>query len=629
MSAPGGASEGTTLLLILWVSIAGSDALEMTIFKDQLEVFQGQDVVLDCKVTGYTPAVLNLSFVAVEWRFVSTQQLVYSFNGGFIDALRPGATVTLENLKRGDASLHLPKVQIEEEGEYKCIVYVTPSKAEKSSSVRVLAKPKITLSERHFTINNGSEGALTCDVNRFYPKTHGISWVKVSRGVETEITTGIITQIVVNNSDRTFSVSSKLNIRPTLDDDGNRYRCVVKHRAFSDNFTLEAELTVVVKKPQEPAGNGPGAVIGGVVGLLVIVLLAAAAFCFWKKWTQAPPKITEILKPVRFIHGQRSDLSWEVTGFKPKEIEIVVLLTRKRKEQLTLFVWKFPKDEKRSCQIEEGVPLVDIKDGCERVNSFTAEPPRCVQLKNGTFSVKCLIGFCPDVSEDDGAQMTVKVHHKILKTPLEKSVKFDVEVPPTMTEIKMPTGIVHGDKVALTWEVNGFNPQAIEIAVLVKRKVDQEAKELFHWQIPEKEKQTIPSDINPSVKETTQVNSFTAEVAKIKQTDNGTFSVNCSATMCADVSRDNGAEFTVRVKHTAMENPLTGCVTLHVAAPPTITDILLPTDITHGDCSTLSWSVSGFNPRPIEISCEEDRRERYKNTHKKNKEIEVMLFPNF
>uniref|UniRef100_A0A4W3INN5 Ig-like domain-containing protein n=1 Tax=Callorhinchus milii TaxID=7868 RepID=A0A4W3INN5_CALMI len=117
-----------------------TDALEMTIFKDQLEVFQGQDVVLDCKVTGYTPAVLNLSFVAVEWRFVSTQQLVYSFNGGFIDALRPGATVTLENLKRGDASLHLPKVQIEEEGEYKCIVYVTPSKAEKSSSVRVLGK---------------------------------------------------------------------------------------------------------------------------------------------------------------------------------------------------------------------------------------------------------------------------------------------------------------------------------------------------------------------------------------------------------------------------------------------------------------------------------------------------------
>uniref|UniRef100_A0A4W3GZ72 Ig-like domain-containing protein n=1 Tax=Callorhinchus milii TaxID=7868 RepID=A0A4W3GZ72_CALMI len=104
------------------------------------------------------------------------------------------------------------------------------------------AKPKVTLSKRHFTINNGSEGALTCDVNRFYPKTHGIRWVKVSRGVETEITTGIITQIVAHNSDRTFSVSSKLNIRPTLDDDGNRYRCVVKHRAFSDNFTLEGEF---------------------------------------------------------------------------------------------------------------------------------------------------------------------------------------------------------------------------------------------------------------------------------------------------------------------------------------------------------------------------------------------------
>uniref|UniRef100_A0A4W3GGV3 Uncharacterized protein n=1 Tax=Callorhinchus milii TaxID=7868 RepID=A0A4W3GGV3_CALMI len=175
------------------------------------------------------------------------------------------------------------------------------------------------------------------------------------------------------------------------------------------------------------AGNGPGAVIGGVVGLLVIVLLAVAAFGFWKKWNQAPPKITEIHKPARFIHGQRADLSWEVTGFKPKEIEIVVLLTRKRKEQLKLFVWNFTKDENVSCQIEEGVPIVDIKDGCERVNSFTAEPPRCVQLENGTFSVKCLIGFCPDVSEDDGAQMTVKVNHKTLKTSLEKSVNFEVE----------------------------------------------------------------------------------------------------------------------------------------------------------------------------------------------------------
>uniref|UniRef100_A0A4W3IX76 Uncharacterized LOC103174897 n=1 Tax=Callorhinchus milii TaxID=7868 RepID=A0A4W3IX76_CALMI len=93
--------------------------------------------------------------------------------------------------------------------------------------------PQVSLSPEHIIITNGSAGFLRCDATGFYPQEILFRWVKVSHGRETDIIpSDFSTEYKGTNRDGTFSVSSQLRIRPNLDDDGNKYMCVVTHRTL-------------------------------------------------------------------------------------------------------------------------------------------------------------------------------------------------------------------------------------------------------------------------------------------------------------------------------------------------------------------------------------------------------------
>ncbi|XP_058519278.1 natural cytotoxicity triggering receptor 3 ligand 1 isoform X3 [Ochotona princeps] len=127
------------LLLVLWgVLEAAGFRVEMA---DRTQtVFLNDNTTIICKIPG-SPA-LDISTVGVVWsvkrKGSEEKVLLFEYYGDHKKAYRPGANISQEKLKNGDASLYLPAVQLSDAGEYFCKVVVTPEKDEKSVQLEVV-----------------------------------------------------------------------------------------------------------------------------------------------------------------------------------------------------------------------------------------------------------------------------------------------------------------------------------------------------------------------------------------------------------------------------------------------------------------------------------------------------------
>jgi natural cytotoxicity triggering receptor 3 ligand 1 len=68
---------------------------------------------------------------------------VFEFYGDQQEAVRPGADVFLLGLELGNASLHLPTMELREAGEYRCKVVVTPEKAEGTTRLEIVGESSV------------------------------------------------------------------------------------------------------------------------------------------------------------------------------------------------------------------------------------------------------------------------------------------------------------------------------------------------------------------------------------------------------------------------------------------------------------------------------------------------------
>ncbi|XP_007885700.2 uncharacterized protein LOC103174897 isoform X2 [Callorhinchus milii] len=477
-------------------------------------------------------------------------------------------------------------------------------------SIAGSAQPQVSLSPEHIIITNGSAGFLRCDATGFYPQEILFRWVKVSHGRETDIIpSDFSTEYKGTNRDGTFSVSSQLRIRPNLDDDGNKYMCVVTHRTLSYNIVREAKLNV-------EESTIPWPIVGGVVGgVSLVLLLVLVLWCCCKKQIKGtkkgvPPRISELRKPDQFKHGVASRMNWEVTGFIPRMITITLLVRRKGKEPQPLYEWNLKNNEDPLEYDEKGLLLNSsyVLDGNNKEDSITAAIAKCVKQDDGTFSLKSTITICPDASEDDGAEVTLKVQHETLGKPLTSSVKLVIaRVPPRISELSKTDQFKHGEESRTGWEVTGFTPRMITITLIVRRK-GKEPQPLYEWNFKKNEDPLEYDEkglllnssciLNGNKKE----DSITASISKCVQLDDGTFSVKGMIIICPDASEDDGAEVTLKVHHESLKNPLASSVKLViVGVAPTVTEIDLRPEIKHSEVASLSWSVTGFTPKPISI----------------------------
>ncbi|XP_027708418.1 natural cytotoxicity triggering receptor 3 ligand 1 [Vombatus ursinus] len=131
------------------------------------------NVTIPCILYESGSVTLNISLIGVRWFLrradSDKEDKVFEYNGGKQTQFRPGASISLSRLKKGNASLFLPFIQLQEGGEYRCEIIIPPTKEERTSRVDVVAQPSSIPLPPETEVEEKKVYIKNCTVAGFYP----------------------------------------------------------------------------------------------------------------------------------------------------------------------------------------------------------------------------------------------------------------------------------------------------------------------------------------------------------------------------------------------------------------------------------------------------------------------------
>ncbi|XP_041867650.1 class II histocompatibility antigen, M beta 1 chain-like isoform X2 [Melanotaenia boesemani] len=119
---------------------------------------------------------------------------------------------------------------------------------------------------------------VSCHTTGFYPNTALMFWRKDGEEIHENVEHGEI----LPNHDWTFQLSVKLNVSSIPPEDWRRYDCVFQLSGLENNITTILDKNMIRTNLVSPSEFPSGAVIGGCVGLLLLLLCITGLF-FWKR----------------------------------------------------------------------------------------------------------------------------------------------------------------------------------------------------------------------------------------------------------------------------------------------------------------------------------------------------------
>ncbi|XP_040183915.1 uncharacterized protein LOC120917004 isoform X2 [Rana temporaria] len=561
----------TPMILLIGFPILchSQTALEIMDSSSPIEAILGQNVTIPCVLTDkYQPEKdldLNLATDSVRWNMVSSngsEDILYLFTNGRHTPYRQKSNVKENGFKRGNASLTLYNVQQSDEGKYVCNVFVAGNKLIATRNVEVSARPIVKLSSYEITIAPGNEQSVTCYVRNFYPKSVDIRWEKRSHSSERfPLDKETCTSVPTQAEDGTFNVTSLMSVKPSsVEEDRDQYFCIVTHRSFkSDHFV---SFTVTVKDTPT---------IGYLLAIIIIIsmaigILAIALFAYYKKLR---PEISDIAGIDDLFHGQSSNLSWMVSGFKPRDIEIRAYLERGDQRQ-EICSWTYPRPKVQNygvvynVETENGIILLEQEN-----ENKTFNPKR----SGLSYSCFCSTSITPDKMKDKEAELIIEVKHAALKRLLTKRQKLNIKGDYFTAHITAPQWLKPGAEVTLTCDIKKCDPDPLFII----------------WRKGEKDICRDGTIEDPRYKHT--------EKRDVPNEGNVLMS-SSSLTFTVMVKEDHGVTYTCMVIYSAIGKVLKPSLEAFVAAQP----VVEPIASKHvGQQMELSCRVHSFYPQTIKI----------------------------
>ncbi|XP_039594505.1 uncharacterized protein LOC120516693 isoform X2 [Polypterus senegalus] len=441
---------------------------------EDLNALAKTDITLKCLIKNM-PTNVKLENVGVVWtkQEAGSSTPVYTFQTGKTESKRDGAYMNETEVLNGDASLHLPNVQFEDEGSYTCIVYVTPSKGERKFQLFVSERPDITIEPKEVEVLLGNERSIECTANNFYPSKINIKWLKIKDGSSDLITDNICTGSPTKNGQGAFDILSRLIVMPGLEDNNYKYQCQVEHRTVGPTYFVESSLRV--KEPEVPS-KAP--LILGILLPLLILAVVSGILAYLKFFKSIAPQVTEFQIPVALKHQEKSEFSCLVSGFRPKSITLKLYLEREGQQSIQIF--RLKTEHKQWINILKDSTYSEVNESqSDPQGSFRAAVTNDKAHGDGTRSLTLTVTIFPDINIDNNANLNLQVQHSASVESIEWNRKINViGVKPRMNRILVPPIIAHGDLVALTCPINGFKPRPL-IITWYKQKPKENKKKIL------------------------------------------------------------------------------------------------------------------------------------------------------
>ncbi|XP_072881139.1 CD276 antigen isoform X1 [Hemitrygon akajei] len=215
-------------------------ALEIQVPEFPVIARYGKDVTLNCSFT--TEGNFSLSDLSVIWQLTETRTMVHTFShqqnmqsdqeDGFVNR----TALFLEELDKGNASLLLRHVKIEDEGSFTCFVRI---KDHNSAPIMLqlaasYSKPNLQL-EPSKDLKPGDEVAIACHSSGGYPPAT-VQWLD---GKGSNITENITTSQVANE-EGLFEVHSVIRV---ILEPNSTYSCMVRNELLNEESLTSATIT--------------------------------------------------------------------------------------------------------------------------------------------------------------------------------------------------------------------------------------------------------------------------------------------------------------------------------------------------------------------------------------------------
>ncbi|XP_051521811.1 cell adhesion molecule 1b isoform X1 [Myxocyprinus asiaticus] len=204
---------------------------------NNVSVVEGETAIISCRVKNNDDSVIQL--------LNPNRQTIY-----FRD-VRPlkDSRFQLVNFSDNELLVSLSNVSLSDEGRYVCQLYTDPPQ-EAYADITVLVPPgNPILESREEIVSEGNETEITCTAMGSKPAST-IKWMKGNQPLQGEAT-------VEELYDRMFTVTSRLKLTVSKEDDGVAIICIIDHPAVKDfqaqkylEVQYKPEVKIVVEFPE-------------------------------------------------------------------------------------------------------------------------------------------------------------------------------------------------------------------------------------------------------------------------------------------------------------------------------------------------------------------------------------------